>query len=379
MVPMSSLTRRIPFLAAALIGAMAMPIAATAHGDDEHRGEREHRKEWRFAITDDSRAAGGAAARLNGVSSVIMSAIASDIVAHDVDFVLFPGDMISGEVNDAAVVTSMLETWKAVMAPVYGAGIPVYTVRGNHEYDTGPFGAANPVDPSRTPFLSEFSYLPQNGPGGEKGFTWSFTHKNVKVVGFDEYSNRAASYDSRLYAAGSNHGQAMNPWVLDEINQSKKPINFVIAHEQLWPTTSHPDCLANDPDSRDALVHALGTHNGAYFTGHDHMFVRGYMTNDLGDKVPSLVVGTAGGGNYDYKPFDAVKAGYAGPDRFVVEKTISSSSNPTFGYLLVTVHADDTWSAEFRGLQFLYWNDSTNVSLTPWSVWDTFTSKTILK
>jgi hypothetical protein len=308
-----------------------------------------------------------------------MSAIAKDIAAHGVDFVLFPGDMVTGETNDSAALQSMLQTWKAAMAPVYDAGIPVYVVRGNHEYDTLANGAANPVDPSSAPFLAEFSYLPQNGPGAEKGFTWSFTHKNVKVVGFDEYSNRSASYDNHRYAPGSNHGQAMNPWVLDEINHSKKPINFAIAHEQMWPTTSHSDCLANDPDSRDALVHALGTHNGAYFTGHDHMFVRGYMTNDLGDKVPSLVVGAAGGGNYDYKPFDAVAAGYTGPDRYVVEKTISSSSNPTFGYLIVTVHPNDTWTAEFRGFQFLYWNDPTNVSLTPWSVWDTFTSASMVK
>jgi hypothetical protein len=201
----------------------------------------------------------------------------------------------------------------------------------------------------------------------------------VKVIGFDQYSNRWASYDNRQYAPGSNRGQAMSSWVLDEIESSRKPLNIVIAHEQMWPTASHPDCLANDPDSRDALVHALGLHNGAYFAGHDHMFVRGYMTNDLGDRVPSYVVGTGGGGNYDYEPFDVVSAGYTGPDRYVVEKTISSKTSPTFGYLLVTVHPDNTFTAQFRGFRFLVWNDPSNVSLTQWSVLDSSSTSSSAK
>jgi len=82
----------------------------------------------------------------------------------------------------------------------------------------------------------------------------------------------------------------------------------------MWPSVSHPDCLANDPDSRDALVGALGRHNGTYVSDHDDMFVRGYMTNDLGDKVPALVAGTGGGGNYDYTVFDPVATGYTGSD-----------------------------------------------------------------
>jgi Calcineurin-like phosphoesterase len=360
---------------AAQLAFMAIPSAAVA--EEGHEG-REH-GEWKFAVSDDSRASGGAAAKNNGVSVVVMSAIAKDIAAQGVDFVLFPGDMVTGETNDSVALDSMLKTWKSVMAPVYDAGIPVYVTRGNHEYNPGANGAANPVDPSKGPFLAEFSSLPQNGPSGEQGFTWSLTHKNAKIIGFDQYIGRSASYNNGLYAPGSNHGQAMNPWVVDEITKSRKDVNFVIAHEQMWPSISHSDCLANDPDSRDALVHALGTHHGVYLAGHDHMYVRGYMTNDAGDKVPSFVVGTGGGGNYDYTPFDAVKAGYTGTDRYVVEKTLSSSANPTFGYLLVTVHADGTFSAEFRGFQFVLWNDPTNVSLTPWSVWDSFRSTSMLK
>jgi hypothetical protein len=331
---------------------------------------------WRFAVTDDSRAAGSMVAQHNGVATLALGTIANDIVAQGVDFVLFPGDMVTGETNDVNALSSMLDTWMDTMAPVYQAGIPVYVTRGNHEYNPLGKGAANPLDPSRQTFLDHFEYLPHNGPANEKGLTWTVNHKNVKIIGFDQYANRTSSYDNTQYAPGSNLGQAMSSWVVDEVNGSNKPLTFVIAHEQIWPSASHPDCLANDPGSRDALVQALATHNGAYLAGHDHMYVRGQMSDGQGGTAPAFVVGTAGGGNYTWGPFD-VSAQYSGPDSFSVQKQISLSSNPTFGYLLVTVYEDGTWSGEFRGFQFDYWHNAVTdphpVNVSAISVLDSFT------
>jgi hypothetical protein len=333
---------------------------------------------FKFAVTDDSRAAGGAAARSNGVSTVVLDAIARDITAQRVDFVLFPGDMVTGETNTPAHLNAMLDTWKATMAPVYNAGIPVYVTRGNHEYNPLADGTRNPLDPSKEPYLSHFS-MPTNGPAGELGMTYSFTWKNAKIIAFDQYAGRTDAYNNTQYAPGSNQSQAMNAWVLDEINSSTSGVTFVMAHEQIFPTDSHPDCLANDPDSRDALVHALGTHNGTYFSGHDHLYIRGTMTNADGDKVPAFTVGTAGAGNYTYSPYDVVTAGYTGSDTYSVQMFLSDATNPIFGYLLVTVYSDNTWSGEFRGFRFNHWNDDTDVSLTPITVMDpTFTSSSLL-
>jgi hypothetical protein len=365
---------------AALLASAVMPSPALSQTDPSAGASR--RPAWKFAVTDDSRAAGSAVARNNGVSTLALSAIANDIAGQGVDFVLFPGDMVTGETDDTAALSSMLDTWVATMAPVYGAGIPVYVTRGNHEYNPVAHGAANPLDPSRQTFLDHFSSLPHDGPKGEKGLTWSITHKNVKIIGFDQYANRApiaadgtGGYDNRLYAPGSNAGQAMSSWVVDQINRSTSPLNFVIAHEQIWPTASHPDCLANDPDSRDALVHALSTHDGAYLAGHDHLYLRGHVTSTQGDTIPAFTIGTAGGGNYDYGVFD-ISSWYGGPDAFAVQKEISNSSAPTFGYLLVTVYTDNTWSAVFRGFQFDYWHNSASdthpVNVGPFSVMDSF-------
>ncbi len=351
-------------VACALVPAVARPAPAEQAADGRQ-------PMWRFAVSDDSRAAGSSAAKSNGVATVVMSAIAKDIAAQGVDFVLFPGDMVTGETNDSTLLGSEFDTWIATTAPIHDAGIPVYTTRGNHEYNPLALGAANPLDPSRQSYLDHFEAQPRNGPYGEKGLTYAVSHKNVKVIGFDQYAGRAGSYDSTKYAPGSNHGQAMSAWVLDEVNASNAPLTFVMAHEQIWPTSSHPDCLANDPDSRDALVDALAAHHGTYLAGHDHMYIRGYMTNAQGQKVPAFTVGTGGGGNYSYKPFDVTAAGYTGPDRYHVDQVLSDSTNPVFGYLLITVYSDDTWSGEFRGFRFNSWN-TPDVSLTPISVMDTF-------
>lgn len=104
------------------------------------------------------------------------------------------------------------------------------------------------------------------------------------------------------------------------------------------------------------------------------MYLRGTATDADGDKVPTIVVGTGGAGNYSYAAFDDVAHGYSGSARYTVQEDIGSSANPTFGYLLVTVNRDNTWNAEFHGFRFNQWNDPVDVSLTPTTVMNTFTS-----
>ena len=106
----------------------------------------------------------------------------------------------------------------------------------------------------------------------------------------------------------------MNGWVTAQINNSTSSLNFAFGHEPLFPSKSHSDDKANDPDSRDALVEALSNHHGAYFCGRNtHVLGR----DSIGQKGPDcseLVVGRAGGRNYNYAPFDATV--YRGPDTF---------------------------------------------------------------
>ncbi len=332
---------------------------------------------WKFAVTNDSRASGGVYWTDTGVSTVVLGAIANDIAKQGVDFVLVPGDLVTAETNDSALIGRQLDKWIATMQPVYQAGIPVYVTRGNHEYSSVGDCGFNPLDPSRAPYLARFPELPQNGPDGEKGLTWSFTWKNAKVVGFDQYAGRTPAFDCYKYAPGSNKGVMMNPWVVEEIRHSTADVNFVVAHEPMWPSATHHDSFASDPDSRDALALVLATHNGSFFAGNDHMYVRGILQRNNGLRVPSFVIGAAGGGNYDYNLFDVVAAGYTGPWSFLGQASLAHDTKPIFGWLLVTVNPDGTWSADFRGIQPAGFGTA-DTTLPPFTVMDSFTSTGML-
>lgn len=300
---------------------------------------------WKFAVMADSNIIDGDENVRIGSTADILGTLVNDLKLEDIDFVIFPGDLAERENYDN--LSEILGLWKSQMRPLYDAGIYVYTIRGNHDRPS----PENSL--SSDPYILAFP-LAENAISPDGGFTYAFTHKNAKFIGFDQYINRKASFSSNLYSLHSNHGQAMNSWVISQIDNSTSPLNFAFAHEQLFPSESHPNCMANDPDSRDALVAALGVHHGAYLCGHDHMYLRGTASDGQGHKVPELVVGTAGGRIYDYAPGKV--SDYEGPEAFSVEKFYGDSNKPYFGYLVVTVYDNNTWSGQFKG--FLHDTDA---------------------
>jgi hypothetical protein len=292
---------------------------------------------WKFAVLADSRAQSWDNNSF-GVAANTLGILVNDIESQNLDLVIFPGNMVFGNGN----LSKQLDSWKSIMKPLSDAGIPIYTIRGNHE------GGSDMIA-SYGLFLKQFPLM-KNATSPDGGFTYSFTHKNAKFIGFDQFINQSGSFDSSLYALHSNQGQMMNRWVTAQINNSTSPLNFAFANEMFFPSKTHSDCMANDPDSRDVLVSALGTHHGTYLCGHDHMYLRGTASNGNGRNVPELVVDTAGAGNDDFKPIDAT--GYKGPCSFTVAKSYGNSSNPYFGYLLVTVNDDNTWTGEFKAFHY---------------------------
>ncbi|MCP4712971.1 MAG: hypothetical protein GY869_30455, partial [Planctomycetes bacterium] len=128
---------------------------------------------WKFIVVGDSRSDG----ENNGVNIPILNEIAHEIVSHNVDFVLFPGDIVNGS-SDHTTFQSQLTTWRDTMQPVYDAGIAVYPVRGNHENHS--------LAAWRNVFSGPYA-LPQNGPPGELDLTYSFSHKNAFVAALDQY------------------------------------------------------------------------------------------------------------------------------------------------------------------------------------------------
>jgi hypothetical protein len=247
-----------------------------------------------------------------------------------VDLVIFPGDMMAGSVN-IGLYKGALDSWKAMMKPLYDVGIPIYVIRGNHE-------AESIMSANSDLWLDEFPVLKElASPDG--GFTYSVTHKNAKFVGFDQYIN--------------HQGRMMNSWVTTQINESTSPLDFVFGHDPLFPNTygdnGPKSSMSDDPNSRDALISALGTHHGTYFAGHEHLYLRANVSDGQGHTVPELIVGTAGRNNYEYAP--EVVSNYKGPDNYTVDKVYSNFIYPYFGYLLVTVYDNNTWTGEFKGFQ----------------------------
>ncbi len=309
---------------------------------------------WKFAAMADSNIIDGDDNIPLGSTADKLGMLVNDLKLQGIDFVIFAGDLAEREDHDS--LDDILGRWKSQMQPLYDAGIGVYAIRGNHDF------VASERKIENDKYLKYFP-LAENATSLDGGHTYAFTHKNAKFIGFDQYINQKASFDDHLYTLHSNQGQMMNPWVVSQINNSTSPLNFAFAHEQLFPSKSHPDCMANDPVSRDALVAALGTHHGAYLCGHDHIYLRGTATDGQGHTVPVLIVGAAGGRIYDYAP-SARGSIYSGPDAFSVEE-VYDANEPYFGYLLVTVYENNTWTGQYRGFRYDTANANQTIVLKP--------------
>jgi len=236
---------------------------------------------WSFIVTGDSRDG------VNGVNTVILGELAGQIVSHSVDFVLFPGDLVTGS-TDPAVLQSQLTTWRNTMQPVYDAGIGVYPVRGNHDEDS--VLAWNNV------FSGPYA-LPANGPAGEENLTYSVTHKSALILGLDQYV--------------SPH-RVNQTWIDDQLAATTSPHVFAFGHEPAF-AAQHTDCLDDYPANRDAFWSSLEQAGArAYFAGHDHFYDHARVDGD-GDPsndIHQYIVGTAGAPLRDWSPpYNGVNSG----------------------------------------------------------------------
>ena len=151
-------------------------------------------KSWKFVVTGDCRDNGAG----SGVNEDILGKIAGAISNEQIDFVLFNGDISYGHANrkemgDSAALQRLEEEFRVylkTMQPIYNMGIPVYTVRGNHEStqrnpDHSGYPDHRPVWPETKKvwdrvFSGKYA-APGNGPAGEENVTFSFTHKNAMI------------------------------------------------------------------------------------------------------------------------------------------------------------------------------------------------------
>lgn len=267
---------------------------------------------WKFIVTGDSRNGD------NGVNATILGELADEIADRQVDFVLISGDLVTGY-NDQAALQSQLDTWLKIMQPVYDAGIGVYPVRGNHDVGDPP-GVTAWNNTFRGAYV-----LPDNGPVGEKNLTYSFTHKNVLVIGVDQYVRTRRVNQS---------------WLDSQLAANTQPHIFVFGHEPAFKT-KHTACLDDYPDDRDAFWVSIEKAGGrTYFCGHDHLYNHARVDDDgePGNDIHQYIVGTAGAPLRDWPgDYDGVN------NEYTVENVYHASK---YGYVLVEINGLDvtlTW------------------------------------
>ncbi len=268
---------------------------------------------WKFIATCDSRGSD------NGVNTVILGELATEMVNQEVDFVLFAGDLVTGSPNQA-VLESQLTTWRDTMAAVYDANIAVYCVRGNHDCsgDNGVSIAA---------WNNIFPELPDNGPAGEVNLTYSVAHKNAFIVGFDQYID------------GQRH-RVNQTWFDEQSAANSNPHVFVFGHEPAFKA-KHLDCLDDYPTERDKFWFGIERAGGrAYFCGHDHFYDHARVDNDdePNNDIHQYIVGTAGAPLYDWL------GNYDGDNSYYVVENVDHVKQ--YGYVLCEVEglsATLTW------------------------------------
>jgi len=153
---------------------------------------------WKFAMTCDSR---GGFSDPNGINETILGELVAEFVSENVDFILFPGDLVSGMgAVSPDKFESQLRKWVDIVGPLYDAGIGVYIGRGNHEVmdNHRTYPPEPPLDPNVTfagRWLNVFGSdsdpnqkLPGNGPADEEYMTYSVTHNNAFIVMVDQYA-----------------------------------------------------------------------------------------------------------------------------------------------------------------------------------------------
>jgi hypothetical protein len=325
-------------------------LSACSHGQIS----QEKIDPWKFAVISDTQGNKDTDSQKPFINEKVLTIIADDIVREHPDFVLVSGDLGNGWLHNGGTdYAAQFAAWKEVMKPVYDAGIKLYPVRGNHE--DGPERLAlSPLPANLEPpagsqaalkeaFHKAFtqSYIPLDGPEGEKGFTYSFSHKNALIIGLDEYII-------------SQH-KVNQSWLDSQIDLKKEAHLFVYGHEPAFGV-SHKDNLSFFPEDRDKFWNAIGKGNGrVYFCGHDHMYNRAAIADSSGDVIRQIVAGTGGGSQRtwsgQYLEEDRVKGEYA--------------RDNVYGYVLVTIDGPKA-TIQWKTI------NSEPVNNNSWQVLDTF-------
>ncbi len=277
---------------------------------------------WSFVMLGDTR---GADNTTTG-HSPYLPAIAQKIATLHPRLVIVAGDMCNGNslnpesplypangnFSDAAAKTIYARefaNWKAAMRPVFdyttGIGIPICTVRGNHENEH--MGGA-PIAVLQQAYREAFSaYVPANGPPGEQGLSWSLTRGNVTFVAADQYMHFDPTFAGGTTPWTGYH-TLERAWVTAQFQRSRAPYKILIAHEPMFQTEGNgAGEMYNEGGQHYFGIDAAGLAARSdfwndcgdagvqlYVTGHLHLLTVASTVTGHGKTVVQLMVGNGG-------------------------------------------------------------------------------------
>lgn len=331
---------------------LLLPDAAYSPADAECAAARQYAP-WQFAVISDTQNNSRENFNKLCINEEILKLIADDIAGIKPDFVLVSGDLVNGWLrNGGTTYATQYAGWKRSMKPVFKHGIKVYAVRGNH--DSGPELLALPPLPKRlrpkpasiARLKKEFKkasirkYTPLNGSKKERGLTYSFFHKNTRIIGLDQYSSGQHKINQR--------------WLNRQLAKKKGTHLFLFGHEPAFGT-DYNDNLSFYPGKRDLLWNSIGESGGrVYFCGHDHFYNRSLIQDNHGNPIWQIIGGTGGGKLQDwsgtYKEEEKILCEYHNSDRY--------------GYMLVTIEGVKAT---------IQWRALTDIKACEWVVLDSFT------
>ena len=291
------------------------PPSAQDDGKGKANGQTKL-KGWRFAVFGDHRGDNKAynvtldGYKDGGFNKAVLADLATAIKGEDVEFALDVGDLVTKykinlkNTTADVLLTKELADWAVVWNTASG-NLPIYPVRGNQEVT-----ASNDVWRAFTGGMPGIGDLAPNGPPGEEGLTFAFTHKNCLFVGIDQYADPLAHDPVTI---GNVHwvSAAAQAWLDALLAASDRPHTFVIGHTpayETWdssvatPFTTIKDGMAT-PNAkftlaaiamRDAFWSGLGLVGAEYFCGHEHLYGRGVTTEAAAAVLRQTIIGNGG-------------------------------------------------------------------------------------
>lgn len=213
----------------------------------------------------------------NGVNVTGLGRVIKAVIDEKPDALLINGDLVGGAETDDEE-SSQFETWFKAMQPAYDAGIKVLPVRGNHEMHCP--GA----DAVWRKAMSGAHAVPQNGPAGEEGLSYTYPLKNVLFIALDEFKTKEPVVNQT--------------WLDSVLSAPHPPHVFAFGHKMAFFSGNHTDGMWSMMPQRDKLIDSLkNAGSRVVFFGHDHLYdhaavKRAGWTDD--QAIHQYVIGTAG-------------------------------------------------------------------------------------